>query len=149
MIDDDHPYLAYSPESISRTHQSLFELSSMPFYLLSEVSLSTVARTVQIWNLISLRTAIPYRRMRIAILIYLFVLFLGADTNCLGRLSTLLGYFFFPKFAWILPSKGSPQSLSKNRRSPSVRWEQKPAPPMAYPLSSIGFDWKCLGMSFW
>ena len=78
-----------------------------------------------------------------------FVLFLGADKNCLGCLSTLLGYFFFPKFAWILPSMGSPQSLSKNRRSPSVHWEQKPAPPMAYPLSSNGFNWKCLGMSIW
>ena len=66
--DDDHPYdLAYSSEI---THRSLFELSSVLFYLLSRMSLSSVACTVQIWNLISSRTTIPYyERMRIANLI--------------------------------------------------------------------------------
>ena len=65
--DDDHPYLAYSSEI---SHRSLFELSSVLFYLLSRMSLSSVARTAQIWNLISSRTTIPYyERMRIANLI--------------------------------------------------------------------------------
>ena len=65
--DDDHPYLAYSSEI---SHRSLFELSSVLFYLLSRMSLSSVACTVQIWNLISSRTTIPYyERMRIASLI--------------------------------------------------------------------------------
>ena len=51
---------------LPKTHQSLFELSLVLFYLLSKVSLSSVARTVQIWNLILLsrkKTTAPYLKM--------------------------------------------------------------------------------------
>jgi hypothetical protein len=66
---DDHPCLAYSSESLSKTHRSLFELSSEPFYPLSRMFLSSVARTVQIWNLtLSRKKTAPYLKMTLTMI---------------------------------------------------------------------------------
>ena len=67
--DDSHPYLAYSPEITIKDSSEPFRAFLGAIYLLSRMSPSSVAHTVQMWNLALLRTTIPYETMKIASLI--------------------------------------------------------------------------------
>lgn len=49
---DDHPFLAYSPKSLSKPPLYLFEHSLVPFYPLSKAFLSNPAYSIRIWNMI-------------------------------------------------------------------------------------------------
>ena len=58
-------------KSLSKTHRSLFELFLVLFYPLSRMSLSSVARTVQIWNLILSRkkkTTVSYLKVTLTMI---------------------------------------------------------------------------------
>ena len=97
--DDDHPYLAYSPEITIKDSSEPFRaflgailsvIKGVP------VERSTYSSDMEL-DIIEHEGSLPEDENTESELIVRP--FLGAGIYCLGCLSTLLDYFFFPEFA--------------------------------------------------